>query len=391
MTIKLCTQSYRKRDDGRFTIYFSFAHNGKTKFAASDVTIASPANFKNGQIVKEPNANYNNVKLNQQLIDYQRKYDALPDWQRELPLAQIIELLRENGHGKNASFADFAHKVIDDYKRRGQRSFITKEYALTKWKAKFDMLPLQAITKHTLDDFIEYLREQKLGSTTISICLREVKSIYHKAQEERLVSRDDDPFFKYAIPKWESRSIALTIEQIKRIRDAALQNKQEQIARDVFMLIFYLGGVNFIDLIKLKPIAEGRIIYDRQKTSVTKKQNIPVSLAVQPELMPYIEKYKGTDTLFDFGYNYTKYTDFRGLINHGLKKVAAQAGISANLTTYVARHSFATIADELGVSIDTIEYILGQSAKGRVVFQYMHRRNKAADEAMRVVLDALIA
>ena len=303
MTIKLCIRPSKRRTDGRYTLYFSFADRGQTKFAAADVSIAAPHNLKNGQIIKEPNANYHNAKLNQYLIDYQRRYDALADWQRALPLPQIIELLRGSPED-NTSFAAFAQRAIDGYKRRGQGSYLTKEYALQKFNAKFGALSIKAITRRTLDDFVEHLRGLNLRETTISICVREIKAIYHLAQAERLVSRDDDPFFKYPVPKWTSRDAALTIEQLKTVRDVPLARKLTSFARDIFMIIFYLGGVNFVDLINLKPPADGRIAYERQKTRASKRQEIPVSLAAQPELTPYIEKYKGGDTLFDFGYDF---------------------------------------------------------------------------------------
>jgi hypothetical protein len=130
MIIKLCIRNSKKHGDGSYSLYFSFADRGQTLFATTDVAISTAHNFKNGQIVKEQNANYNNAKLNQQLINYQRKYDKLQTWQKELPLPQIVELLRQNACGSDTPFIEFAQKIIADYKLRGQRSYLTKEYAL---------------------------------------------------------------------------------------------------------------------------------------------------------------------------------------------------------------------------------------------------------------------
>jgi integrase len=218
--------------------------------------------------------------------------------------------------------------------------------------------------------------------------MREIKAIYHVAQEQGFVSRDADPFFKFKIPKGSKRETALTIEEMRQLRDIQLDGKLESVARDVFMIIFYLGGVNMKDFLQLQPAVGGRISYLRAKTINTNDNPLPISLALQPELQPYIEKYKGTDTLFDFGYRYSNYKDFTSLVNRNLKKAAARAGIPHNLSTYVARHSWATIADELGISQNVIDYVLGHSVKG-MAMQYIHRRYKAADEAMRHVIDSL--
>jgi site-specific recombinase XerD len=171
----------------------------------------------------------------------------------------------------------------------------------------------------------------------------------------------------------------MTIEQVKAVRDVQLEDRMQIIARDIFMIIFYLGGVNFVDLVHLNKPIDNRIIYNRRKTSETKSNDIPISLKIQPELEELLLKYKGEEFAFDFGYKFIDYRDFRRLINRWIKKVAEKSNININLTTYQRRHSWATIADELGVDTNVIEYVLGQSSKGRVAFQYMHRRHKAAE------------
>ena len=69
--------------------------------------------------------------------------------------------------------------------------------------------------------------------------------------------------------------------------------------------------------------------------------------------------------------------------------MAEAANINVNLSTYVARHTWATIADELGVSEGVIDYVLGHSVRGMAI-KYIHRRYRAADEAVRTILNALL-
>jgi integrase len=114
-----------------------------------------------------------------------------------------------------------------------------------------------------------------------------------------------------------------------------------------------------------------------------------VSIALQPEMIAIIEKYKGTETLLDFGYKFSNYRNFLRLVNCALKRVGQKANVATPLTTYLARHSWATIAHKLKVSIEVIDYVLGHSLKG-MAMKYIHLRYEIADEAIRIVLDALI-
>jgi integrase len=160
------------------------------------------------------------------------------------------------------------------------------------------------------------------------------------------------------------------------------------VARDMLLIMLCLGGINMKDLVALPPAESGRICYYRAKTDSTKSEDVKVSLAIQPELSALIAKYAGAERLFDFGYKYANYCNFGSFINKGLKKIAKKASLEVSLSASVIRHSWATIADELGVSENVIDYVLGHSVKG-MAMKYIHRRYKAADEAIRLVLNAV--
>jgi site-specific recombinase XerC len=385
--IKLCIRRTKKRADGRYSLYFSFADGGKTRYLASDVAIAAPRNFKNGQITGEPNANYNNAKLNQQLITYQKTYDNLPLHLKYSGLDAIVGILK-NPKANTLPFRDYAQKIIDSYRAQDKGSWQVKDQALKKFVAIHSDLPLEAITKATFMELMEYM-QKGLSDTSTGIYLRELKSIYNMAvADEKLALTDAQPFKGIKIPKGKKREVALTIENIQAIQQLDLSYKIEQIAKDMLMIMLCLGGLNMKDLVVLPLPENGRICYYRAKTDSTKEEDVKVSLAIQPELAELIAKYRGTDKLFDFGYRYASYRDFGKLINRGLKQIAKKAGVEVELSASVIRHSWATIADELGVSENVIDYVLGHSVRG-MAMKYIHRRYKAADDAIRLVLDAI--
>jgi integrase len=388
MVIKLCIRRAKRRTDGRYTLYFSFAENGKTRYLASEVTVSAPKNFKNGQVTGEPNANYNNAKLNQRLIDYQKTYDGLPLHIKHTGLDAVVGLLKSSNYN-TISFKEYARKIIDTYRAHDKGSWRVKEQALNKFAALYGELKLGAVTKATITALMEQLQET-LSDTSIGMYLREIKSMYNMAvNDESLALIDTRPFKGIKIPKGKKREIALTIEETKKIQKVAVETKTEEVAKDLFLITLCLGGINIKDLLVLPPAQNGRISYYRAKTTGTKDKDVKVSLAIQPELSQLIEKYKGAgDKLLDFGYKYTDYRNFSSLINKKLIGIAKKADVDVKLTMSVIRHSWATIADELGVSENIIDYVLGHSVKG-MAMKYIHRRYKAADEAIRLVLDAV--
>lgn len=270
-------------------------------------------------------------------------------------------------------------------------SWRIKEQALGKFVALYGELELEAISKATITALMEDMGKT-LADTSVGMYMREIKSMYNMAvNDEQLALITTHPFKNIKIPKGKKREIALTIEEVRAVQKVAAELKTEQVAKDIFLITLCLGGINLKDLLTLSSSKNNRISYYRAKTSITKDEDVKVSLAIQPELAQLVEKYKGVENkLFDFGYKYASYLDFGRFINRMLVKIAKKADVDVRLTMSVIRHSWATIADELGVNENTIDYVLGHSVKG-MAMKYIHRRYKAADEAIRLVLDAINA
>jgi integrase len=151
---------------------------------------------------------------------------------------------------------------------------------------------------------------------------------------------------------------------------------------DLFKLSFYLIGINIIDLLHLNNIYKGRVEYNRAKTKRL------YSIKVEPEAMAIIEKYRGKDYLLS--YMDTNVT-YRTVYKH-LQKTLAESkdmfGVD-ELTTYWARHTWATIASELDIPKDTIAAALGHGGNS-VTDIYINFDIKKVDEANRKVLDYVL-
>jgi len=154
------------------------------------------------------------------------------------------------------------------------------------------------------------------------------------------------------------------------------------VARDVFMLSFYLIGINIKDLCSLKEIQDGRIEFNRAKTGR------PYSLKVYPEAQEIINKYKGNRWLLNFSDLYTDYRNLNKIINKKLKTIGGKVDINLPIATYYARHSWATIASSLNISKDIIQHALGHGLN-TVTDLYVDFDLNKVDEANLKVIQAI--
>lgn len=185
-------------------------------------------------------------------------------------------------------------------------------------------------------------------------------------------------------PRAETRKKSLALERLRELRDMTFDafnttyhptfSRSLEYARDIFMLQFYLLGINVVDLMELKKVTDGRVEYVRHKTRTL------YNVKVQPEAMAIIERWRGDGTLVD---------------NGGCKHAAATCSmltsrlkkILPGLSTNWARHTWATIAAELEIPIETISHALGHKIGSPVTAIYVAYSQKKVDDANRRVID----
>jgi hypothetical protein len=153
--------------------------------------------------------------------------------------------------------------------------------------------------------------------------------------------------------------------------------------------MFYLIGINTVDLAGLKDIQSGRVQYHRAKT------NRLYSIKVEPEAMNIIRKYQGKEHLIDVFDGRNNYLSFGRLMNMALHDIGkemdgkSKVKVFSGLTTYWARHTWATIAAELDIPKETIAKALGHGGR-EVTDVYIRFDDKKIDKANRQVIDYLI-
>ena len=162
----------------------------------------------------------------------------------------------------------------------------------------------------------------------------------------------------------------------------------------MFALSFMLLGINTIDLYNLAEVTrDGRVEYARSKTDGL------FSVKVEPEALELIERWRGENKLLCMADRWSDHKNFQHQMNRALRQIGAVRRVGRGgkkvreplfpeLTSYWARHTWATIAWEVGVSEDVISQALGHQGTGaRVTEVYIRRSMARVDEANRRVLD----
>ena len=185
------------------------------------------------------------------------------------------------------------------------------------------------------------------------------------------------PFRRFKIKSAETEKRSITIDQLKAIRDFETNWEITALARDFFMLSFYLIGTNNADLYNLKTMNAGRITYSRAKT------HRKYSIKVEPEAELLIKKLQGENKLIMVSEHYDTVHKMTHQLNKALKR------IMPDLTMYHARHTWATIAkNKCRASEEDIAAALGHSRK-TVTQIYINRDPSIVDRLNRGVIDCL--
>lgn len=230
-----------------------------------------------------------------------------------------------------------------------------------------------------LEDFQDFLAETNTANS-IAIHLRNIRAVVNYAIDNDVTTYY--AFRRFKIKTEATRKRNFDINTLRRIFKHQCAEEWQQKYLDFFKLSFMLVGINVVDLCGLKKISQGRVEYLRAKT------HRPYSIKVENEAREIIERYAGTELLVNFCENYANYRHFYNNLCKGLNEVKAQLGLQ-ELTTYWARHSWATIARKLKISKDTIALALGHGSH-TVTDIYIEEDMAEVDEANRKVLDYVL-
>lgn len=216
---------------------------------------------------------------------------------------------------------------------------------------------MEDIDSKMIEGYESYLKQKKLTLNTISFYMRILRAIYNRAVKSGTIA-DKKPFSHVFTTMTKTAKRAIPIQTIQKIAQAHITNKNEALARDLFLFSFYTRGMSFVDIAYLKKtdLNNTYLIYKRKKTGQELK------IAWRKEMQELVDRNSSKDGVHLFGildensekslrfqYHYTQC-----IINTALKRLGKQLNLETNLTMYVARHSWATIARQKNIPLSVI-------------------------------------
>lgn len=403
MSIRLYLDTRIKKKDGTYPLRVTISHKSKHTYINLGVNLRleqfDRTGGKNGLswVCSHANAAVYNRFIMQKLSDIDAALLSMKST-RSLTTAQFKKALNdiinpaEEETATTCLLIDAAKEFVSTKKGRTKELYEWTINNLIDYGCE-DVI-LDDINKSWLKQFEQFLSSEKGDSTnTIAIHLRQVRAIFNYAIDEG--KTQNYPFRKYKIEKKATAKRSLSAEQIATLRDYPCEPHQEKY-RDLFMLSFYLLGINIIDLLHLKwdDVYDNRIHYERRKT------HKPYSVLVPKEAQEIIERYKGDVYVLNTMEIYRNYKDFAHRMNENLQSIGVvelhqrynkkeREPLFPGLTTYWARHSWATIAHKIGVSKDVISMSLGHSFGVKVTDTYIDYDAEKVDEANKKVIKHL--
>lgn len=278
--------------------------------------------------------------------------------------------------------------------------FIDKDNS-KKELSKIDKLTFDSITTDWLKDYEKFMLAKGRSYTTIGIYTKALRAIFNNAIEANDISVDIYPFSKnkYKIPKSKKVKKALSSKQLKTLFNANAENENEQQAKDFWFFSYASNGMNFKDiaLLKYSDIKEDKFTYFRAKTFDNTAEKTAITIYLTDFTNSIISKYGNVDKS-DFVFNivtsndsietqYKKIKNFTRLVNDHIKRIAKRNGLPNDISTYWARHSFATNSLRKGASMEFVSEALNHSDLNVTKNYFAGFEDEAKKEFAKSLLD----
>ncbi|WP_372936418.1 tyrosine-type recombinase/integrase [Mariniphaga sediminis] len=394
------------KSDGTSRINIRVYHNKQSQYIPTESYIKPQYLLKSGEVDEDyPEALDINFALQDMIQEFRKLVIKLG---RERLKTMICKELRDylvlttNVKDEYIDFVEFSESVINATKKKKTSAWYQDSLSALKWFFKREKIEVREITAGKLNAFITQLREEGPGGKplepgSINNYLRGIRALFNKCKrhynnpdiETEIIAHS--PFKLVKIPQYRRKKKNVAIDIVKSIRDIKVETPRENIGRDVFMMQFYLMGINLVDLFNIDPPEDGRVVYERSKTDTEDNINkLTLSIKVEPELQVLFDKYSNESFLSELKNRYSDIEYFNKSSNIGLKKISETLNIP-KITTNWSRHSWASIArNKAGASKADVDFCLGHVNNDyKMADIYIETDYSICDKINRDVLDLL--
>jgi len=336
--------------------------------------------FEYKRIIKEAENIINSLEV-YSFGQFEEKYFNKPtSWDNvfNAVVNKIQQLKKEKRFSYAFSFESTLRAVKEFHEGR-PLSYNCRQKVETRLNDYLSGKPLlwQDITPKWLKNFETHLAGQGKSRASIGIYMRNIRTLFNEAIKFYDI-KARYPFDQFRIKTGEGRKLALTPDQISLIGNYKTDDPGEQFARDMFLFSFLACGMNLSDIARLKRsnILHGEIVFTRKKTEAEEIKGELINVPISGRMREIINRYDST--LKVVGYDpylfpvlspemdeekqFKAIRQFIKVVNKHIKQIAKRCGINENVTSYTARHSWATISKNSGASVEFIGEMLGHSS-----------------------------
>ena len=397
ITANIVCYKSKTLSNGEHPLMIRVCKGGKKKYKSLGISVNPKFwNFeKNALKPNIPNYEYLNKIITDKANELSKEIVKLKSERKDFTVSTLIEAncKRAKPRTVNDLFCELI-KQLKDEDRRGYMLSVKQVYnSLLKFNKHLDIY-FSDIDILFLRQYETWLRKQRLAENTIGIRFRTLRAVYNLAIEQNLVKAENYPFKKYKVSHLQEETVkrSLSKQDIERILSYKSTNRYICFTIDLFAFTYYCGGINFIDIANLTQanIIEDKLIYKRHKTGKL------IKIPLQQQAIELIKKYHNKDSQYLFpilsNFHETEIQKANRIhkvitkVNKRLKEIGEELNLPIPLTTYVARHSQATVMKKAGVSTAVICEIMGHSSE-RVTQIYLDSfDNEQINQAMKNLL-----
>lgn len=404
-SIKILLKTNKQLSDGRHPIAIRIIKDRKTKFI-----------FTGKHSLKEhwdsdlglPNKKHPLYKelviyLKQKVLDAETEVLGLEKDNKHFTAGTVKDTLKRSTKGINVfNFYDRVIAELESIGKLGSRDMYKySRNSLLKFVHGNKDLLFTQIDISFLMRYEKYMYAKGLRSSSIYTYIDNLKALLNRAVKEKVIKQDMSPFPEYEMqtPNTATTHRAISKETIEKIfKYSAEEGTKEYEALMYFTFSYYCWGINMVDIAKLrwKNVQDDRLVYVRSKTG--RLYNIPVLEPVkmilqyqksqkgfvhaEDYIFPILERGKHeTPHKISMRINYAiQYT------NKALRKIGKKIGFEGNITTYMARHTFATNLRNMDISTAKIQNMLGHSTEKTTQVYLDSFKNNELDDAAKLLV-----
>jgi len=404
-TIEVICYKWKKVKNDEHPLMLRVTKDRKRKYVSLGISV-NPDHWdfqKNKPKVNCPNKDLILNIIDKKTMEYRKQLLEFQNIEKDFSAQKLVDTVNKPLKRKNVETV-FLEQIqeLKNEKRIGNANFYKSAlYSLKAFNNGTMEIPFTEIDVNWLQRYESWMKGNGNSINSLGVRFRALRAIYNLAIKQYVVKKEYYPFEEFKVSKLRetTKKRAIPKTDIQKIIDFEVEEITNyhspliELAKDVFVFSYLCCGINFIDIAYLKRsnIKGERIVYSRHKTG--KVINFPL----QPHAIELINKYNNPNSeyLFPILNEKVHMTEWQQhyriqktikKVNKWLKIIAEKIGIETNLTSYVARHSYATVLKRSGVNVALISETLGHSDLKTTQIYLDSFENSQIDEAMKNLL-----